>query len=257
MTTFSTPGGRCSFAIRAIASTASGASADGSKTIVLPAASAGAILGSQGHGSVPRHDRRNDAPRLSPGVAQDVLAQWRRLALQLTRQASEVAEQFDRQGDLRTSLRADCTAGLGCQQPSEILSRSLQAVSDGEEHPAALPETDRSPGFERILCGPDGRIDVDSVPTGHFAGHGPAFRRVLDRWSRRSRPRDPDPRPACRYVSCRPIGRTRRASWIGMLSHRNRPVASSLRDRFLDSRGGRACTPETPPLITQERATRG
>jgi len=66
----------------------------------------------QQHWRVPRNDRANDAERLTPRIAEDVLAEWYRFAFEFAAKTTEIAENVGRQRRFRPRLGADCVAGF-------------------------------------------------------------------------------------------------------------------------------------------------
>ena len=79
------------------------------------------------HRRVPRNDGADHAERLAPRIAQHLLAERNGLALELTAQAAEIAEDVDRAFRLRPRLGADGVAGFERDRARKLLERALPA----------------------------------------------------------------------------------------------------------------------------------
>ncbi len=105
----------------------------------MPAQSAGPIFErSEQHRRVPRDDGADDPERLTPRVAQNLLAQGNCLALEFATQAAEVAQYVDRRLRLGPGLGAERIPGLERDHAGKLLDPRLKCVGDAKEEPPAL-----------------------------------------------------------------------------------------------------------------------
>ena len=139
---------------------------------------------------VPRDDGADHAQRLAPCVGQDMLSERDGLALELTAQPAEVAE--DVSGDIRLAacLGAQRIAGLQRDRARHLLGALLQLVGDLQQHLAAVARRHLAP-FDKGLGGDGhGVIHIGGVAARHI-GDRLLLGRVLDRDARARRAVDP------------------------------------------------------------------
>ena len=142
-------------------STPSGASSAAFSTTVFPVQSAGRDLERrEQHRRVPRDDRAHHPDGLAPRIAQQMLAERQGLALELAREAAEVAEDVRRQSRFRPGLGTQCVAGLGGDGARELLGLRLDGIGDPEQHPAPFARRHVAPARERLGRGLHRSIDV-------------------------------------------------------------------------------------------------
>ena len=77
--------------------------------------------------------------RLTPRVAENLLAQGNCLALEFATQAAEVAQYVDRRLRLGPGLGAERIPGLERDHAGKLLDPRLKCVGDAKEEPPALP----------------------------------------------------------------------------------------------------------------------
>ena len=110
--------------------------------------------------SVPWHYRADDSDRLAACVAEHVLAQWNRFALELAGQAAEVPEHVRGAPDFRARLRPDGVAGLEREHSRDRFEIRVHGVGNPDERPAAIPRSDVSPLAERASRGVNRGVHV-------------------------------------------------------------------------------------------------
>ena len=133
----------------------------------------------QQHRRIPRDDRPHHADGLAPRIAQQVLAERQGLALELAREAAEVAEDVRRQSRLPARLGAQRIAGLGGDDAGELLGPRLDRIGDAEQHPAAVARRHVPPARERPGRGLHRAIDVLGAGARHVGEDAPV-RGILD-----------------------------------------------------------------------------
>ena len=131
------------------------------------------------HRCVPRHDAPDHADGLAPRVAEDVLAERDRFALELAGDAAEIADDVGRALDLGTGLRPDRVPRFQGEDPREGLDLGLHGVGDPQQHPSAVARCHEPPRLERGGSGADRRVDIGAGRARHLADRG-AVRRVFD-----------------------------------------------------------------------------
>ena len=109
---------------------------------------------------IPGNDGADHADRLAPRVAEHVLAQRNRLALELAGKATEVAQDVGRTLGLGPGLRADRIASLLGDDPGEFLHPRLDGICNLLQHAAALSRNDAAPACEGLARGLHGPVDV-------------------------------------------------------------------------------------------------
>ena len=113
---------------------------------------------------IPGNDGADHADRLAPGVAQHVLAERDRLALQLAGETAEIANDVGRALGLGAGLRAQGVAGLLGDDAGQLLHPRLDGVGDLLQHAAAFARDDLAPAGERLACGLHGAVDILGAP---------------------------------------------------------------------------------------------
>jgi hypothetical protein len=96
------------------------------------------LEGGEQHRRVPRDDGADHAERLAPRVAQDMLAQGDRLALEFPAQPAKVADDIDRRLRLGARLGAERVPGLERDRARKLLEARLDRVRNPREKPPAL-----------------------------------------------------------------------------------------------------------------------
>ena len=102
----------------------------------------------QQHRRIPRDDGPNHPDRLAPRIAQHLLAKRDRLALQLSGQTAEIAENIGREPRLRPRLSSQRIAGLQRDGTGQLLAAGLQGVGDAQQQPPPVARGDLAPGWE-------------------------------------------------------------------------------------------------------------
>jgi hypothetical protein len=105
---------------------------------VLPAHSAGDLQRAQQHRRVPWNDGAHDAKRLPSRVAEHVLAERDRLALQFASEAAEVAEDVCRQPRFGPRPGAQRIAGLQRDGAGKLFAARFQRFGDAQQKTAAV-----------------------------------------------------------------------------------------------------------------------
>src|SRR4029434_10168678 len=86
---------------------------------------------------------------LATCVAEYVLPQWYRFALEFAGQAAEITEHVRGAPDLRARLRPDGVAGLEREKSRDRFEIRVQRVGNLAERPAPISRSDGSPLLER------------------------------------------------------------------------------------------------------------
>src|SRR5262252_8640649 len=121
----------------------------------------------------------DNAERLTPRVAQNMLAEGDRFALEFAAQAAKVTDDVDCGLCLRTSLGAKRVPGLERNRARQLLDPCLERIGDPCEQAPTLAWDRARPGGKGIGRGWHGARDVLSVPPGNLSDRAPV-RRVLD-----------------------------------------------------------------------------
>src|SRR5690606_2633908 len=109
---------------------------------------------------IPRDDRADDADRLAPRVAQHVLPERDRLALEFAAEAAEIAEDLGGALGLGPSLGLQRVARLLGDDPRQFLDPGLDHVSAPRQDAAALAWRAQAPARKRCRRGFDGGVDI-------------------------------------------------------------------------------------------------
>ena len=128
---------------------------------------------------VPRDDGADNAERLTPRVAQNMLAEGDRFALEFAAQAAEVADDVDCGLCLRACLGAKRIPGLERNRARQLLDPCLKRIGNPREKAPALAGNRARPGGKGIGRGLHCARDVLSTPSGNLRDRAPV-RRILD-----------------------------------------------------------------------------
>jgi len=127
----------------------------------------------QQHRRIPRDDRTDDADRLAPRIAQHLLAERDRLALQLSGQATKIAEDIGRQPRFGPRLRSQGVAGLERNGAGHFLAAGLQSVGDAQQQAAAVARSDLAPGREGPRGSRHGAVHIGRIAARNLGDRSP------------------------------------------------------------------------------------
>ena len=128
---------------------------------------------------VPRDDGADNAERLTPRVAQNMLAEGDRFALEFAAQAAEVADDLDCGLCLRACLGAKRVPGLERNRARQLLDPRLKRIGNPREKAPALARNRARPGGKGIGRSLHCARDVLGAPSGDLGDRAPVGR-ILD-----------------------------------------------------------------------------